>query len=167
MSAKSILTATVLLCTTSACSHLNLSAPRTTESTTTIIHHTEVVCETPVDSQLAAACFYPDPARVLALQQALSLTPTQLKQTQTIYAEMTRYAEGLQTQLDNKRQQLDSQFESQQINDDKLASLLTEISIVESKLRYVYLGAYIKQFKLLTAQQRASYRRIQESFLNR
>lgn len=107
---------------------------------------------------LAEANLYPSPKKVLDNAQQLQLTDKQASQTQHIYDEMTQFASQLEDKLRSKQQLLDRLFINGTIDDDKLASVLTKISVIETKLRYVHLRAHLQQKAVLTDQQLQQYK---------
>lgn len=104
-----------------------------------------------------AACIgtpYPTPELALA-QPALNLTAEQKTASHALIEQRESDAAPLAEKLERKQAALDHLFNSATLNDDTLALLLTEISLLQTKLQYLYLGACIKQYDLLTEQQRS------------
>jgi Spy/CpxP family protein refolding chaperone len=96
---------------------------------------------------------YPTPELALALP-ALNLTAEQKAASQALIQQRESDAAPLAEQLERKQAALDHLFNSATLNDDTLALLLTEISLLQTKLNYLYLGACIKQYDVLTETQR-------------
>ena len=106
---------------------------------------------------LAEANHYPSPEKVLHNAKLLGLTPQQIDRSQAIYDDMAKYASELEAKLKLKQKQLDRLFITDTISDDELAMLLTKISVLETKLRYVHLHAHIQQKAILTSAQLQQY----------
>lgn len=109
---------------------------------------------------LAEANHYPSPEKVLHNARQLGLTPKQIEQSQAIYDDMVKYASELEAKLKLKQKQLDRLFITDTINDDELAMLLTKISVLETKVRYVHLHAHIQQKAILTSEQLQQYEQL-------
>jgi Spy/CpxP family protein refolding chaperone len=103
--------------------------------------------------EIAKANGHPAPTTVLSHKQQLNLTPDQLHQTQQLHTQSQKHLAKLKKQLQTKQATLKQLFETRQANDDLVAELLAEIGIKESKIRYVELGAQIKQRAILSPQQ--------------
>jgi Spy/CpxP family protein refolding chaperone len=103
--------------------------------------------------EVAKANGHPAPTTVLSHKQQLNLTPDQLHQTQQLHTQSQKHLAKLKKQLQTKQATLKQLFETRQANDDLVAELLAEIGIKESKIRYVELGAQIKQRGILSPQQ--------------
>jgi Spy/CpxP family protein refolding chaperone len=103
-----------------------------------------------------AACIgtpYPTPEWTLA-QKSLNLNVEQKSASQALIQQRESDASPLADKLERKQAALDHLFNSATLNDDTLALLLTEISLLQTKLQYLYLGACIKQYDALTETQR-------------
>jgi Spy/CpxP family protein refolding chaperone len=104
--------------------------------------------------QLAEQNHYPSPAMVLAYQDQLLLSDQQAQQSETLLEQQQRYAEPLEQQIKLKTSTLSALLADDSINDDQLAEMLTEISIIKTKLDYLDLSTRVKQVKILNQRQR-------------
>jgi Spy/CpxP family protein refolding chaperone len=66
---------------------------------------------------------------------------------------MKAQAITLGIQLVDKERELDQQFASQSIDAESLATLVSEIGILEARIRYVHLNADLEQKAILTKHQ--------------
>lgn len=96
---------------------------------------------------------YPGPRHVLDLSGQLQLSAEQRKRTQAIFEGMKSQATSLGKQLVEKEQLLDSRFAEGTISDAELEQLVTEISVIQGKLRAVHLRAHLAQRAVLTQDQ--------------
>jgi len=100
---------------------------------------------------------YPGPRHVLELEAQLRLSDEQRKRTQAIFDEMKSKAVSLGKQLVEKEHLLDSRFAEGNISDGELEQLVTEISVIQAKLRAVHLRAHLAQRPVLTQDQIRHY----------
>ena len=103
---------------------------------------------------------YPGPAHVLEMAEKLGLSEEQTTQTQAIFRAMETQASALGKQLVEKERELDRQFVSGSINATSLKALLSEIGVLQAKIRYVHLSAHLEQKLLLSQQQVQLYDRL-------
>ena len=103
---------------------------------------------------------YPGPAHVLEMAAKLTLTKEQTTQTQAIFDVMQTQASALGKQLVEKERELDRQFASGSINATSLKALLSDIGVLQAKIRYVHLNAHLEQKLLLSQQQVQLYDRL-------
>jgi len=96
---------------------------------------------------------YPGPKHVLELSKELDLSKEQIKQSQHIFDQMKVYAVALGEQFIAKEQELDKRFSGNDIDDESLALLLSEIGALKTKLRYVHLKSHLEQKAILTKHQ--------------
>jgi Spy/CpxP family protein refolding chaperone len=96
---------------------------------------------------------YPGPRHVLDLADQLQLSAEQRKRTQAIFESMKSQSMSLGKQLVEKEQLLDSRFAEGTISDAELEQLVTEISVIQGKLRAVHLRAHLAQRVVLTPDQ--------------
>jgi hypothetical protein len=96
---------------------------------------------------------YPGPRHVLDLADQLQLSAEQRKRTQAIFESMKSQSMSLGKQLVEKEQLLDSRFAEGTISDAELKPLVTEISVIQGKLRAVHLRAHLAQRAVLTQDQ--------------
>ena len=100
---------------------------------------------------------YPGPRHVLELADQLRLSVEQRKRTQAIFEGMKSQAMSLGKQLVETEQLLDSRFAEGTISDAELERLVTEISVIQGKLRAVHLRAHLAQRVALTLDQIRQY----------
>jgi Spy/CpxP family protein refolding chaperone len=96
---------------------------------------------------------YPGPKHVLELSKELDLSEEQIKQSQHIFDQMKVYAIALGEQFIVKEQELDKRFSDNDIDDESLALLLSEIGALKTKLRYVHLKSHLEQKAILSEHQ--------------
>lgn len=96
---------------------------------------------------------FPGPKHVMELVEELALTEEQTAQTQAVFDDMKAQAITLGIQLVDKERELDQQFASQSIDTDSLATLVSDIGILEARIRYVHLNAHLEQKAILTKHQ--------------
>jgi len=96
---------------------------------------------------------YPGPRHVLDLADQLQLSAEQRKRTQAIFERIKSQAMSLGKQLVENEQLLDSRFAAGTISDAELEQLVTEISVIQGKLRAVHLRAHLAQRVVLTTDQ--------------
>jgi len=100
---------------------------------------------------------YPGPRHVLDLADQLLLSDEQRRRTRAIFEEMKSQAVSLGKQLVEKEYRLDSRFAKGTISDAELEQLVTEISIIQGKLRTVHLRAHLAQRAVLIPDQVEHY----------
>src|SRR5215813_11607840 len=96
---------------------------------------------------------YPGPRHVLDLANKLALTREQTRQTQAIFETMKAQAVALGKQLVEKEKELDRQFANGSIDTVSLHALLSDIGVLQAKIRYAHLVAHLEQKALLTKHQ--------------
>ncbi|WP_206668604.1 Spy/CpxP family protein refolding chaperone [Pseudomonas saliphila] len=100
---------------------------------------------------------YPGPAHVLELGEELSLTASQRRETEVIFARMEAAAKALGTELVAAESALDQAFRSKKIDESSLSELVKSIGDAESRLRAVHLSAHLQQTEILDDQQISTY----------
>ena len=100
---------------------------------------------------------YPGPRHVLELAGQLRLSAEQRKRTQAIFERGKSQAMRLGKQLVEKEERLDLRFAEGAISDAELERLVAEISVIQGKLRAVYLRAHLAQRVVLTQDQITLY----------
>jgi hypothetical protein len=100
---------------------------------------------------------YPGPKHVLDLADQLQLSDEQRRRTQALFEEMKFNAVSLGKQLVDKEHLLDSHFAEGTISDTELDQLVTDISIIQGKLRAAHLRAHLAQRIVLTRDQIRHY----------
>ena len=159
---KSFLVAILFLCT-SAASAAETSSPYIGQETREI----KALSSEEVNSYLsgdgmgfakaAELNHYPGPKHVLQLADQLQLSDEQRRRTQAIFEEMNSKAVNFGKQLVDKEQLLDSRFVAANISDAELGQLVTEISVLQGKIRAVHLQAHLAERAALTADQLMRY----------
>jgi Spy/CpxP family protein refolding chaperone len=96
---------------------------------------------------------YPGPRHVLDLANKLALTQEQTRQTQAIFETMKAQAVALGKQLVEKEKELDRQFANGSMDAVSLHALLSDIGVLQAKIRYAHLLAHLEQKALLTKHQ--------------
>lgn len=104
-------------------------------------------------AKVAELNHHPGPRHVLDLADQLQLSNEQRNKTQAIFESMKSQAVSLGKQLVEKEQLLDSRFAEGTISDAELEKLVTEISVIQGKLRAVHLRAHLAQRAVLTQDQ--------------
>jgi hypothetical protein len=100
---------------------------------------------------------YPGPKHVLELASQIRLSDEQRRRTQEIFAAMKSKAVSLGKQLIEKEHLLDSRFAEGTISNTELDDRLTEISLIQGKIRAAHLQAHLAQRAVLTADQIRHY----------
>lgn len=100
---------------------------------------------------------YPGPRHVLDMADQLLLSDEQRKRTKAIFETTKTQAVSLGKQLVEKEYLLDSRFAEGTISDAELEQLVTEISVIQGKLRTVHLRAHLAQRVVLTPDQVEHY----------
>ncbi|MCX4188027.1 periplasmic heavy metal sensor [Methylophaga sp. OBS4] len=103
---------------------------------------------------------YPGPRHVLDLANELNLSQEQTRQSRALLDDTQTHAGQLGEQLVAKERELNQLFADSMIDDDNLARLLTEISILQTKIRYVHLRAHLQQKAVLNQQQLQRYQQL-------
>jgi len=94
------------------------------------------------------------------LAAELDLTPSQLAETEALFAEMQANAIALGEKFLEAEMALDQDFETGTISAESLENALLEIGSIMARLRYVHLETHLQQKRLLTKTQIATYSRI-------
>jgi Spy/CpxP family protein refolding chaperone len=93
----------------------------------------------------------------LDLAKELMLTDEQTRRTQAIFNAMRARAIPLGKQFVEKERELDREFAAGSIREDSLNALLSDIGVLQVKIRYVHLSAHLEQKELLTKHQIQMY----------
>jgi Spy/CpxP family protein refolding chaperone len=96
---------------------------------------------------------YPGPRHVLDLSKQLVLTREQKIKTQDLFNSMEQKAISLGRKLVEREKALDMLFAIGTIDSKKLKAILTEIGLLQARLRHVHLSAHLKQKDLLSPHQ--------------
>jgi len=108
-------------------------------------------------AKLAELNHYPGPGHVLDLAQQLDLTPTQLADTELLFAEMQSEAKAVGHDLLAAEAALDRAFANDGLDAETLKNALLEIGEIRARLRFVHLEAHMRQKALLTDAQIGLY----------
>ncbi len=90
--------------------------------------------------------------------QALQLTDEQVKQIDEIRRQAVTEAQGLQSQLLSKRQELASEYAKDVPDIARVQSLVKEIAALRGEISAIYAGANLRALAVLTDEQRARLR---------
>jgi hypothetical protein len=99
----------------------------------------------------------PGPSHVLAMRQALALTPSQLELAQELFEKMRRTAIQEGERLIAAERDLESGFQSGLINESGLHQKLGQIERSRTTLRFIHLSAHLEMKKLLDRHQVEKY----------
>lgn len=100
---------------------------------------------------------YPGPRHVLELAAELSLTESQIVETQEIQAEMKEAAVRLGREYIARERELDRAFAGGSVTEAQLQSLVDEIVRLHGEIRVVHLRAHIHNRALLSPEQIRRY----------
>ncbi len=103
---------------------------------------------------------FPGPKHVLDLASELNLTKRQVLQSKALFDEMKSQAVTLGKEFIAKEKELELRCSSGSIDTESLKSLLSEIGVIQSNIRYVHLNAHLKQKALLTEHQSHLYSKL-------
>jgi len=103
---------------------------------------------------------YPGPKHVLELTQELQLLPEQVQHTQAVYQRMHAEAVRLGEQIVARERELEALFSHQQLTQDDLGQVLTELGRLQGDLRFVHLRAHLEMQTMLSPQQVQEYHRL-------
>lgn len=111
-------------------------------------------------AMLAELNHYPGPKHVLELAPEIELTPSQLADTERLFAEMRGKARAIGEELLEAEARLDRAFAQGVVDAKSLRAALLELGEIRARLRYVHLEAHLRQRDMLTEQQVAAYDRL-------
>lgn len=100
---------------------------------------------------------FPGPRHVLDEAEKLSLTDTQLKQTNDLFKVMQKEAITVGGKIIASEKTLDSMFASGKLSASELKNKLNEIGQYRAELRFVHLKTHLTQKKILTSRQIKHY----------
>jgi Spy/CpxP family protein refolding chaperone len=100
---------------------------------------------------------YPGPRHVLQLASDLHLTPEQATATQQLFDSMHQTAVSLGKEILARERALDELFASGQASPEEVSRQVTEIAVLQGKLRATHLLTHLKERALLTPEQIAIY----------
>jgi len=102
----------------------------------------------------------PGPIHLLELKEEIGLTPAQTQEIETIYGEMKNKAMALGSRLIELERELNKAFARGKIDEARLKRMLSDISDVRGRLRYVHLSAHLKTPFILTGDQIRNYNKL-------
>jgi len=100
---------------------------------------------------------YPGPRHVLEMADKLQLTTEQKGKIQGIYERMNKQAVEYGKLIVTQEQALDQLFASQKISRKEMEKAISEIAVVEGKLRLVHRQAHLETKQVLTEKQVRMY----------
>jgi len=100
---------------------------------------------------------FPGPRHVLDLGHELDLSREQAKKTRELFDAMKKEATDLGARLIEKEKELDRKFAKGEIDKESLNELVSEIGVLEAKIRQVHLKAHLDQRGLLDERQVRRY----------
>ncbi|MBI5259162.1 MAG: periplasmic heavy metal sensor [Burkholderiales bacterium] len=103
---------------------------------------------------------YPGPSHVLALADALALSPAQRARTQALFSQMQHEARQRGEAVLAAERALDTLFSQQQATPPLLAAASTEAALAQGQLRESHLRYHLAMRALLTPEQVAAYNRL-------
>jgi hypothetical protein len=104
---------------------------------------------------------YPDPRQVLELAVKLGLSAEQQQATINLYDEIRPEAVRLGKQLVKQEQRLNRVFAWGQATEQNIEPIVTDIGVLQAKIRLTHLLAHIRARELLTKDQIKRYDELQ------
>ncbi len=99
----------------------------------------------------------PGPAHLLELKDQIHLDARQVREIETLYAEMKAAAMRIGDRLIARERELEHHFQNRTITDDILRSSLAAISETRKELRYTHLSTHLRTPEILSDAQIAKY----------
>jgi Spy/CpxP family protein refolding chaperone len=103
---------------------------------------------------------YPGPRHVLDLSSELNLTQEQKEKTNALFDSMQTAAKQIGSIIIAKEKELDSIFKTNNTDEKIIRDRITEIALLNGKLRFVHLNAHLKQKEILTDEQISTYNKL-------
>ena len=103
---------------------------------------------------------YPGPKHVIELSDQLSLTDTQLVDSNALFSQMNLEAKALGVDLIAEEKKLESLFRTGTITPQQIRKSVTLISGIQSELRSLHLVTHIQQKKILSMHQQQLYQQL-------
>jgi uncharacterized membrane protein/Spy/CpxP family protein refolding chaperone len=100
---------------------------------------------------------YPGSKHVLELSSQLNLSQAQITKTKNLYQNMHKQAVYIGQLIVEKEKILDALFSTQQINEENLRQVITEIHTYQGDLRFIHLKSHIQQKNILSKEQAKLY----------
>ncbi len=102
----------------------------------------------------------PGPLHILELKKEIKLSKKQEQKVKDIYSAMNEKAVILGKEFISLETQLDQEFKRKSITEERLKSILKQISEVRFRLRYTHMSAHLQAMPLLSDDQLKSYIRL-------
>jgi Spy/CpxP family protein refolding chaperone len=106
---------------------------------------------------------FPGPRRLLELEKDLTLTPGQKKSLLTLAEETQKRAAELGKRIVRVEEEQYDAFRTGLVSEQSVREDAEQIGRLRGKLRGIHLVAHLKAKKLLTADQRALYRKLKNT----
>lgn len=103
---------------------------------------------------------YPGPSHVLELAEALELTAEQKTNTENLFKKMQSAAQALGHELVEAEQRLDALFVKGEVSLSQVTASLTQVGILEARLRATHVNAHLAQKTILTPHQVQKYMKL-------
>jgi Spy/CpxP family protein refolding chaperone len=100
---------------------------------------------------------YPGPRHVLQLASDLHLTPEQTAATQKLFDSMHENAVDLGEEILAREKDLDALFANERPSPAEVSALVSQIAVLEGRLRATHLLAHLKEREQLRPEQVAAY----------
>ncbi len=100
---------------------------------------------------------YPGPRHILDMTGPLELSPAQIANTQGVFDRMEATAISLGESIVDKEAALDAAFATEEIDRNKLETLVSDIARLEGKLRIVHLSTHLEMKRILSPEQVGLY----------
>lgn len=102
----------------------------------------------------------PGPLHLLEMQDEIPLTDSQVDAIESLYRQMKAEAIDQGLKLIALERELEMQFQSREITDSILLSLLGEIADARRNLRYIHLATHLRTPDILSEEQIEKYNRL-------
>lgn len=103
---------------------------------------------------------YPGPRHVLDLADSLGIDTQRRAAIQTIFDDMNAEARRLGSAIVAAEAGLDSAFAQGRITEEALGDRVSQIALLQGRLRTTHLAAHLAVARLLTSEERQAYRRL-------
>ncbi len=103
---------------------------------------------------------YPGPSHVIKFASDLGLSDERLKEVKILFDTMQKKTSGLGKRLVEMEQTLDLLFKNNEINKERLGSLVRDIAALKGEIRLTHLETHLKMKKILTPMQVMKYDRL-------
>ena len=106
---------------------------------------------------------YPQPDKVLRLQQELGLDIPQINRTIMLHKIMRKYAIKAGRKIVRKEKELYQLMAQKELNMEEIYSLLKEIGSLKAEVRYEHIKAAISQKEFLSSAQLTKYAELEKN----